>query len=181
MFGIRSIAWLIALCIAANSAAVQAEAYPTRPVRFVVGFTPGGGGDINARLLASKLSELLGQQVIVDNRPGAGTNIANELVAKAAPDGYTLLVASPAVAINAALYKNLPYDTLRDFAAISIFSESPNVLVVNSSSPAKSMLPAVHSDRHRSGTGCSPRRIRARPTALPGRSSRQRERAPRRP
>ena len=127
------------LCIAAGSSSVQAQAYPTRPVRFVVGFTPGGGVDINARLLASKFSELLGQQVIVDNRPGAGTNIANELVAKSAPDGYTLLVNSPAVAINMALYKNLPYDTLRDFAAVSIFSESANILVVNASSSATTL------------------------------------------
>jgi tripartite-type tricarboxylate transporter receptor subunit TctC len=139
MPGIRSILWLVALCVAANNASVHAQAYPTRPVRLVVGFTPGGGVDINARLLASKLTEILGQQVIVDNRPGAGTNIANELVAKSAPDGYTLLINSPAVAINMALYKNLPYDTLRDFAAVSVFSESPNILVVNASSSAKSV------------------------------------------
>ena len=136
---IRSILWLMALCIAASSASVQAQAYPTRPVKLVVGFTPGGGVDINARLLASKLSEILGQQVIVDNRPGAGTNIANEYVAKSAPDGYTLLINSPAIAINMALYKNLPYDALRDFAAVSAFSESPNILVVNAASPAKSV------------------------------------------
>jgi tripartite-type tricarboxylate transporter receptor subunit TctC len=151
MPGIRGILWLVALCIAANSASVQAEAYPTRPVRLVVGFTPGGGVDINARLLASKLSELLGQQVIVDNRPGAGTNIANELVAKSAPDGYTLLVNSPAVAINMALYKDLPYDTLRDFAAVSIFSESPNILVVNVSSPAKSVNELIALARSKPG------------------------------
>ncbi|HWZ70408.1 MAG TPA: tripartite tricarboxylate transporter substrate binding protein [Casimicrobiaceae bacterium] len=139
MPGIRYILWLIALCIATGSEPVQAQAYPTRPVRLVVGFTPGGGVDINARLLAAKLSELLGQQVIVDNRPGAGTNIANDLVAKSAPDGYTLLVNSPAVAINMALYKNLPYDTLRDFTAVSVFSESANILVVNASSSARSV------------------------------------------
>ena len=139
MPGIRSILWLIVLCIAAGNASAQAQAYPARPVRLVVGFTPGGGVDINARLLASKLSELLGQQVIVDNRPGAGTNIANELVAKSTPDGHTLLVNSPAVAINMALYKNLPYDTLRDFVAVSIFSESPNILVVNASSSATTL------------------------------------------
>ena len=151
MVGIRGILWLIALCIVANSASVQGQAYPTRPVRLVVGFTPGGGVDINARLLAAKLSELLGQQVIVDNRPGAGTNIANELVAKSAPDGYTLSVNSPAVAINMALYKNLPYDTLRDFVAVSIFSESPNILVVNSSSPAKSMSELIALARAKPG------------------------------
>ncbi len=122
---------LLALCGAA-----LAQAYPTRPVRLVVGFTPGGGVDINARLLAPKLAEYLGQQVIVDNRPGAGTNIANELVAKAAPDGHTLLVNTAALAINMSLYRNLPFDALRDFAPISVFSESPNVLVVNAKLPA---------------------------------------------
>ncbi len=151
MTGIRSILWLIALCFTADSALAQAQAYPTKPVRLIVGFTPGGGVDINARLLASKLSELLGQSVIVDNRPGAGTNIANELVAKSAPDGYTLLMSSPAIAINMALYKNLSYDTLRDFVAVSIFSESPNILVVNSSSPAKSMSELIALARAKPG------------------------------
>jgi tripartite-type tricarboxylate transporter receptor subunit TctC len=111
---------------------VQAQTYPSRPVKLVVGFTPGGGVDIAARTLAPKLSELIGQPVIVENKPGAGTNIANDYVAKAAPDGYTLLVNTAVVAINMSLYRNLPYDTLRDLAAVSIFSESPNILVVNS-------------------------------------------------
>jgi tripartite-type tricarboxylate transporter receptor subunit TctC len=122
---------LLVLCGAA-----LAQGYPSRPVRLVVGFTPGGGVDINARLLAPRLAEYLGQQVIVDNRPGAGTNIANELVAKAAPDGHTLLVNTAALAINMSLYRNLPFDALRDFAPISVFSESPNVLVVNAKLPA---------------------------------------------
>ena len=108
-----------------------AQTFPNRPVKLVVGFTPGGGVDIAARTLAPKLSELIGQPVIVENKPGAGTNIANEFVAKSAPDGSTLLVNTAAVAINMSLYKNLPFDTLRDFSAVSIFSESPNVLVVN--------------------------------------------------
>ncbi len=151
MRGIRGVLWLVAVCVVIDSALAQAEGYPNRPVRLVVGFTPGGGVDINARLLASKLSELLGQQVIVDNRPGAGTNIANELVAKSAPDGYTLLVNSPAVAINMALYKDLPYDTLRDFAAVSIFSESPNILVVNASSSAKNVNELVALARAKPG------------------------------
>jgi tripartite-type tricarboxylate transporter receptor subunit TctC len=117
----------------------SAQTFPSRPVRLVVGFTPGGGVDIAARTLAPKLSELIGQTVIVENKPGAGTNIANEYVAKSTPDGYTLLVNTAAVAINMALYKNLPYDTLRDFTAISIFSESPNILVVNSKLPAANL------------------------------------------
>jgi LysR family tcuABC transcriptional regulator len=126
-----------ALLVAAATA--LAQPYPSRPVRLIVGFTPGGGVDINARMLAPRLSEYLGQPVIVENRPGAGTNIANELVAKSAPDGYTLLINTPAVAINMALYRNLPYDTLRDFAPVSVFSESPNVLVVNAKLAAQNV------------------------------------------
>ena len=103
-----------------------------RPIRLVVGFTPGGGVDIAARTLAPKLSELIGQPVIVENKPGAGTNIANEFVARSAADGTTLLMNTAAVAINMSLYRGLPFDTLRDFTAVSIFSESPNILVVNS-------------------------------------------------
>jgi len=114
---------------------LKAQQFPTRPVKLVVGFTPGGGVDIAARTLAPKLSELIGQPVIVENKPGAGTNIANEFVAKSSPDGTTLLVNTAAVAINMSLYKNLPFDTLRDFSAVSIFSESPNVLVVNAKLP----------------------------------------------
>jgi len=121
---------VLALLLAAAGAAL-AQPYPSRPVRLIVGFTPGGGVDINARMLAPKLAEYLGQQVVVENRPGAGTNIANEHVAKSAPDGYTLLINTPAVAINMALYRDLPFDTLRDFTPVSVFSESPNVLVVN--------------------------------------------------
>jgi len=113
------------------------QTYPAKPVRLVVGFTPGGGVDINGRLLAAKLSELLGQQVFVDNRPGAGTNIANEFVARSAPDGYTLLINTAAVAINMALYRKPGFDTLRDFTAVSIFSASPNILVVNAAVPTK--------------------------------------------
>jgi len=132
----------IALALAAPIAA-PAQSYPTKPVRLIVGFTPGGGVDINARLLAPKLSEYLGQQVIVENRPGAGTNIANELVAHAPPDGYTLLINTAAVAINMSLYKHVNFDTLRDFAAVSIFSSSPNVLVVHSSVPVKTVKQLV--------------------------------------
>src|SRR6478609_6712012 len=100
----------------------SAQSYPSKPIRLIVPFTPGGGVDINARLVAPKLQEYLGQPVIVESRPGAGTNIGNEFVAKSPPDGYTLLINSGPMAINMALYKNLNYDTLRDFVAISLFS-----------------------------------------------------------
>jgi tripartite-type tricarboxylate transporter receptor subunit TctC len=127
----RIAALLFLLCICANENAI-AQPYPSRPVHLIVGFTPGGGVDIAARTLAPKLSELVGQPVIVENKPGAGTNIANEYVARSAPDGTTLLMNTAAVAINMSLYRNLPFDTLHDFTAVSIFSESPNILVVNS-------------------------------------------------
>jgi tripartite-type tricarboxylate transporter receptor subunit TctC len=123
--------------------AAHAQTYPTKPVRIVVGFTPGGGVDINARLVAPKLGEALGQQVLVDNRPGAGTNIANELVARSAPDGYTLLMNTAALAINMSLYKKVNFDALKDFAPISVFSESPNILVVHPSLPVRTAKDVV--------------------------------------
>jgi tripartite-type tricarboxylate transporter receptor subunit TctC len=128
---------LAALLVAAATA--LAQTYPSRPIRLLVGFAPGGGVDINARMLAPRLSEYLGQQVVVENVPGAGTNIANERVAKSTPDGHTLLINTAAVAINMSLYRNLPYDTLRDFAPVSVFSESPNVLVVNTKLAAQNV------------------------------------------
>jgi len=131
-----------ALAVCATTPAT-AQSYPAKPVRIIVGFTPGGGVDINARLLAPKLGEYLGQQFIVDNRPGAGTNIANELVAKSVPDGYTILINTAAVAINMSLYKKVNFDTLRDFAPISVFSQSPNVLVIHPSVPVKSVKELV--------------------------------------
>ena len=141
---------IVALALAAGVA--FAQNYPSRPVRFVVGFTPGGGVDINARLLAAKMSELLGQQVVVENKPGAGTNIANEMVAKSAPDGYTLLFTSPAVAINMSLYRHPPYDALRDFAGVAVFSESTNLLIVPASLPVHSVKELVAMAKERPGT-----------------------------
>ncbi len=134
-------AFLLTLLLILHAGLAMGQSFPARPVRLVVGFTPGGGVDINARLLAAMLTEILGQQVIVENKPGAGTNIANEYVAKSAPDGYTLLFNSSAFAINLALYQNPPY-ALRDFAGVSVFSESTNLLVVSASLPARS-LPEV--------------------------------------
>jgi tripartite-type tricarboxylate transporter receptor subunit TctC len=114
-----------------------AQSYPAKPVRFVVGFPPGGGTDIMARLLAAKLPEFLGQPIVVENRPGAATNIAMEHVARSAPDGYTVLVTTATMAMNPSFYKKLPFDVLRDFAPVSIFSDSPNVLVVRAGLAAK--------------------------------------------
>jgi tripartite-type tricarboxylate transporter receptor subunit TctC len=149
---LRSACLLALACsVHATALAQSAGPYPSRPARVLVGFTPGGGVDINARLAASKLSEYLGQQFIVENRPGAGTNIANEAAAKASPDGYTLLFNSPAVAINMSLYKNPPYDALRDFAAVSVFSESTNILVVPAALPVKSVQELVALAREKPG------------------------------
>jgi tripartite-type tricarboxylate transporter receptor subunit TctC len=134
--------WFVLLA-AAIAFPGAAQNYPSRPVRLIVGFAPGGGVDINARMLAPKLTEYLGQQVVVENVPGAGTNIANERVARAAPDGYMLLINTATVAINMSLYRNLPFDTLRDFAPVSVFSESPNVLVVNAKLAAQNVKELV--------------------------------------
>jgi tripartite-type tricarboxylate transporter receptor subunit TctC len=133
----------VAGILALSAATAQAQSWPQRPIRLVVGFAPGGGVDINARLLAPKLSEYLGQQVVVDNKPGAGTNIATEFVARSAPDGYTLLINTGAITINQSLYKNLPFVLTRDFAPVSVFSESPNVLVVPAKLPAASVKELV--------------------------------------
>ena len=138
-------AFFLALSLLAN-----AQSYPSRPVKLVVGFTPGGGVDINARQLVPKLSEALGAPVIVENKPGAGTNIANEFVARATPDGYTLLFNSPAVAINLSLYKNPGYE-LKDFAPVSVFSDSTNILVVPASLPVKSVKELVALARDKPG------------------------------
>ena len=142
---------LAAIAVASAAAQEDPSKYPTRPIHIIVGFTAGGGNDIIARIFGQKLSESLGQPVIIENKPGGGAIVATEYVAKSAPDGYTLLVNSPAVAINMALYKDLPYDTLRDFAAVSIFSESPNILVVNVSSPAKSVNELIALARSKPG------------------------------
>ena len=124
----------IFLALAVSVAAAQS--YPTRPVRVLVGFPPGGGTDIMARLLSPRLSEYLGQQYVVENRPGATTNIASAMVATSAPDGYTLLFTTSALAINMSLYKNLTFDAVRDFAPVSVFAESPNLLVAHASAGA---------------------------------------------
>ena len=127
---------LLALLLGVSAFSAGAQTYPARSVRMLVGFPPGGGTDIMARVLAPQLQQQLGQPFVVENRPGATTNIASDLAAKAAPDGYTLLFTTSALAINMSLYKNLPFDALRDFTPISIFAESPNLLVAHSSAGA---------------------------------------------
>jgi tripartite-type tricarboxylate transporter receptor subunit TctC len=127
---------LVSLLLVLCATVASGQNYPSRAVRMVVGFPPGGGTDILARVLAPRLSEYLNQPFVVENRPGATTNIASDLVAKSAPDGHTLLFTTSSLAINASLYKNLTYDALRDFAPISVFAESPNLLVAHASAGA---------------------------------------------
>jgi tripartite-type tricarboxylate transporter receptor subunit TctC len=123
--------------VAAATAMAQAP-YPVKPIRFLVGFPPGGTNDIAARVLAPKLSEYLGQTVVVENRAGASTAIATELGARAAPDGYTILLNAPNHATNPALFK-LPFDSIKDFAFITLVAESQNLVVVHPSFPPKSV------------------------------------------
>jgi tripartite-type tricarboxylate transporter receptor subunit TctC len=136
---------LIALTAAA--AIAPAQQYPAKPIRFLVPFGPGGVGDITARVVAQKMSVSMGQQVIIDNRPGAGGIVASEIVARAAPDGYTLLLLNNAHAVSMSLFKSLPYDTLRDFAPISSISTFSIVLLVNADSPIKSVKDLIASAR----------------------------------
>jgi tripartite-type tricarboxylate transporter receptor subunit TctC len=125
--------------LATHSRIAWAQAYPIRPVRIVAGFPPGGITDTYARLLAQWLSEHLGQQFIVENRPGAGGTLAAEVVAKSAPDGYTLLLTTSADAWNASLYDNLNFNVIRDFTPVATISRGPGVLVVNPLLAAKSV------------------------------------------
>jgi len=117
--------------------AVQAQNYPERPVRVIIGFPPGSGTDIMGRVVTQKVSELWGQTLVADNRGGAGGSIAGATAAKAAPDGYTLLINSNAHAVNPSFYAKLPYDTLKDFIDISLLATQANVLIVPNSSPLK--------------------------------------------
>jgi tripartite-type tricarboxylate transporter receptor subunit TctC len=128
-----------AAALPAVSRVARAQAYPTRPVRIVVGLAPGGTNDIVARLMGQWLSERLGQPFVIDNRPGAASNIATEAVARAAADGYTLLLSSVNNAISATLYERLNFNFIRDITAVAGILRTPNVMVVNPSVPAKSV------------------------------------------
>jgi tripartite-type tricarboxylate transporter receptor subunit TctC len=137
---VASVAFFSALLLALGfPGAVRAQSeYPTRPVRFIVPLVPGGAADILARALGQKLSERLGQQFVIDNRPGAGQTVATEITARAAPDGYTILIAASAHTINPSLWK-LRYDSVRDFSAIGMVAMVPNVLVIHPSVPGRTV------------------------------------------
>jgi len=134
----------LALATAWPASIAWGQSFPTRPVRMIVGFPPGGPNDIVARTISDKLGTVLGQPVVVDNRPGAGGNIGSDATAKAAPDGYTLLLGSTGPqAINPVLYANLPYDVLRDLAPVSLVAIVPNALVVNPQVPATTVAELI--------------------------------------
>jgi tripartite-type tricarboxylate transporter receptor subunit TctC len=128
-----------AAALPAVSRVARAQAYPTRPVRIIVPFAPGGGADIVARLIGQRLSERLGQPFVIENRPGAGGNIGTEAAVHASPDGYTLLLITVTNAINATLYEKLNYNFVRDIAPVAAADRVPNVMEVNPSVPAKTV------------------------------------------
>ena len=134
---------LLAAAFCGVAAPAAGQAYPERSIRFIVPFAPGGTNDIIARLTGAKLQEALGQPVVVDNRAGGGGVVGIDIAAKAAPDGHTLLMSNLNMATNPALMKKLPYDTLRDFAAVSLIATSPTVLVVTPSLPIRSVRELV--------------------------------------
>lgn len=129
----------------------NAQTFPSKPVRLIVAYAPGGGADVNTRILAPEISASLQQPVIVENRAGGGTNIANEYVAKSAPDGYTLLVNSAALVINPLLYRSAGYDPMRDFAPISCLTQSPNILAVHPSLPVRNVKELIALAKARPG------------------------------
>jgi tripartite-type tricarboxylate transporter receptor subunit TctC len=132
-------------------AAAAAQNYPVKPVRIIIGFPPGGATDIAARAVAQKLTESFGQQVIVDNRPGAASNIGAEAAARAAPDGYTLFMGSVSTSINPSLYTKLAYDPLRDFATVALVANTPFLLVTHPSVPVKSVKELIAFVKARQG------------------------------
>jgi tripartite-type tricarboxylate transporter receptor subunit TctC len=146
-------AWIATLALAVAGGALAQGSYPTRPVTMVVGFAPGGGTDTVARIIAKNLSESLGQQVLVENKAGAGGNIATEFVAHAAPDGYTILLGSVgSLAVAPHVIAGLPYDPLRDFAPITMAVVFANVLVVQPSLPAQSLADLVKLAKDKPGS-----------------------------
>lgn len=134
---------LLAVSLGLFGFAATAQSWPTKPIRLVIPFAPGGGTDILARVLAPRLSELLGQPIVVDNKPGASSIIGSQIVAQAPADGYTLLMVDSSILVNPGLRANLPYDTLKAFTPISHLAVGPVILVVNPSVPAKNLAELV--------------------------------------
>jgi tripartite-type tricarboxylate transporter receptor subunit TctC len=146
--------FLGALALAAGlcaAAPVQAQAYPSRPVRWVVPFPPGGAMDVIARTLAERMSQSMGQQVLIENRPGAGGNIGSEAVARSAPDGYTVMVVSIGHAVNPSLYAKMSFDAQKDFEPVALLAVVPNLLVSHPSLPAKSVREVIELARAQPG------------------------------
>ena len=144
--------WLLGVLAVFACGGAAAQAYPVKPVRIVVGFTPGGGNDVISRLVAAKLTTAFGRQFVVENRPGAGGMIGAELVAKAPPDGYTLFLAGVAThGINPNLQKNVPYDAVRDFDPVCLMASAPALLAVHPSLPARSVKQFVALAKARPG------------------------------
>ncbi|WP_421956413.1 Bug family tripartite tricarboxylate transporter substrate binding protein [Polaromonas sp.] len=152
MFSRRVFAFLFSSCLAFPALAQQTPAYPTKPIKLIVPFLPGGPGDILGRIVAQGLTESLGQPVIVENKPGAGSVIGADLAAKAPPDGYTLLLAMDAtLTMNQALFTKLPYDPIKDFAPIGLVAEVPIIIAVNANFPAQNLTQLLEIARRKPG------------------------------
>src|SRR5947209_2644068 len=152
---IRMTTWFAVICAAlcCMGTAASATDYPSRPIILTLAFAPGGPSDVLARILARRMEQILGQPLVIDNRPGAGGNIAAEMVAHAAPDGYTLLLATNGIlATNATLYKKINYDPERDFAPVSLIATQANALVVHPSVPAQSLAELIALAKAKPGT-----------------------------
>jgi len=147
----KKTARLMLAALAFCSASAVAADYPTKPVRFIVAFPPGSATDIVGRLYTQKWTEMWGQQVIADNRPGAGGSIAGAIAAKATPDGYTLLMHSSGHTVNPSLYAKLPFDTLKDFVDIGPLAQQPNVMVTHPSSPYKTVQDVLNAAKAKPG------------------------------
>jgi len=149
---VKTLTTIIAVALVAISLPVHAQNYPVRPVRAIIAFPAGSGTDVIGRIVTQKVSEYWGQQVVADNRGGAGGSIASAIVAKASPDGYTLLINSSAHAVNPSFYAKLPYDTLKDFIDIGLIAIQANVLIVPNGAPFKSLQDFLKAARAKPGS-----------------------------
>ncbi len=148
----KAVTRIFAAVAAASALQAFAQGYPSKPVHVIISFTPGSSTDIVGRIVSQKLSEIWGQPVLAENRAGAGGSIGSNVVAKAAPDGYTLLINSNAHSVNPAIYAKLPYETTKDFVDVVPLSVQPNVLVVNAGSPYKSVMDLVNAAKAKPGS-----------------------------